>query len=252
MPARRRRRCIWCCTRRAGAENGTGAAEAARARQWEPGGSCRPQRRRGKPARHCRVAGWLAWPGGGWRLDRQPPAGQPAGQGDGLGNALDLFGKGGSSDLRCFAVLMDAKHGTGSVQPLALASSLLTMTGSGTVNLGAETLAMELRPRARLGGTDVVIPLEVTGPMGNPKVGVNRAGAAEPMPALSPGLSSAMRHRSGPLAVLSAATSCWTGHPTSVPRPWRWHADRRHRFRPRRPRRPRPMDRRNCRIPRRS
>jgi AsmA protein len=94
-------------------------------------------------------------------------------------NALDLVGKGGSSELRCFAVLMDAKHGTGSVQSLALASSLLTMTGSGTVNLGAETLAMELRPQARLGGTDVVIPLEVTGPMGNPKVGVNRVGAAE-------------------------------------------------------------------------
>jgi uncharacterized protein involved in outer membrane biogenesis len=94
-------------------------------------------------------------------------------------NALDLVGKGGASELRCFAVLMDAKHGVGSVQPLALASSLLTMTGSGTVNLGAETLAMELRPRARLGGTEVVIPLEVTGPVVNPKVGVNRVRAAE-------------------------------------------------------------------------
>jgi len=94
-------------------------------------------------------------------------------------NALDLVGKGGTSELRCFAVLMNAKNGIGTIQPLALGSSLLTMTGGGTVNLGAETLAMELRPQARLGGTDVVIPVQLTGPMRNPKVGVNQVGAAE-------------------------------------------------------------------------
>jgi uncharacterized protein involved in outer membrane biogenesis len=94
-------------------------------------------------------------------------------------NALDLVGKGGTSELRCFAMRMEARHGIGTVQPLALASSLLTMTGSGTVNLGAETLAMQLRPQARLGGTEVVIPVDVTGPIRDPKVGVNRAGAAE-------------------------------------------------------------------------
>jgi AsmA protein len=94
-------------------------------------------------------------------------------------NALDLVGRGGTSDLRCFAMRMDAKHGIGTIQPLALASSLLTMTGSGTVNLGTETLAMQLRPQARVGGTEVVIPVDVNGPMLDPRVGVNQAGAAE-------------------------------------------------------------------------
>lgn len=94
-------------------------------------------------------------------------------------NALDLVGKGGSSDLKCFAALMEARHGIATIQPLALSSSLLTMTGSGTINLGAETLAMELRPQARIGGTGVVIPVNVAGPIRNPRVGVNRIGTAE-------------------------------------------------------------------------
>ena len=76
-------------------------------------------------------------------------------------NALDLVGKGGSSDLRCFAMRMDAQHGLGAIRALALSSSLLTMNGSGTVNLGAETLAMALRPQARVAGTALVIPIAV-------------------------------------------------------------------------------------------
>jgi AsmA protein len=94
-------------------------------------------------------------------------------------NALDLVGKGGSSDLKCFAARMQARHGIATIQPLALSSSLLTMTGSGTVNLGGEALAIELRPQARLGGTPVVIPVSVTGPIRNPRIGVNKIGAAE-------------------------------------------------------------------------
>jgi uncharacterized protein involved in outer membrane biogenesis len=94
-------------------------------------------------------------------------------------NALDLVGKGGSSELKCFAGLMEARRGIGTVQPLALSSSLLTMTGSGSVNLGGETLAMELRPQARIGGTAVVIPVSVTGAIRNPRVGINKIGAAE-------------------------------------------------------------------------
>jgi AsmA protein len=94
-------------------------------------------------------------------------------------NAMDLIGKGGSSDLKCFAVLMQAKRGVATIQPLALSSSLLTMTGGGTMDLGPETLAMELRPQARVAGTSVVIPLRVTGAIRNPQVSVDRLGAAE-------------------------------------------------------------------------
>ncbi|WP_428490368.1 AsmA family protein [Rhodopila sp.] len=94
-------------------------------------------------------------------------------------NALNLVGKGGTSALRCFAVRIDAKNGVAAIKPLALSSSLLTMSGIGTVNLGAETLAMALRPQARVGGTGVVIPIAVSGPIRDPSVKVNDLGAAE-------------------------------------------------------------------------
>jgi AsmA protein len=94
-------------------------------------------------------------------------------------NALNLVGKGGTSELKCFGLRMDAKHGVAAVKPLVLSSSLLTMTGLGTVNLGAETLAMALRPQARVAGTGLVIPIAVSGPIRDPVVKVNDIGAAE-------------------------------------------------------------------------
>ena len=93
-------------------------------------------------------------------------------------NALNLVGKGGTSELKCFALRMDARSGTGAINPLALSSSLLTMTGAGTVNLGAETVAMALRPQARVAGNGVVIPIAVSGPIRDPSVKVNDLGAA--------------------------------------------------------------------------
>ncbi len=94
-------------------------------------------------------------------------------------NALDLVGRGGTSELHCFGLRLDARHGVGTIGALALSSSLLTMSGSGTVNLGDETLGLILRPEARIAGTPVVIPIAVTGPMQSPKVAVNKLGAAE-------------------------------------------------------------------------
>ena len=94
-------------------------------------------------------------------------------------NALNLVGKGGTSDLRCFGLRMDAENGVGTFKALTLSSSLLTLTGSGSVNLGAETLAMGLRPQGRVAGTGVVIPVAVSGPIRNPAVKVNEIGAAE-------------------------------------------------------------------------
>ena len=94
-------------------------------------------------------------------------------------NALNLVGKGGTSELRCFALRIDAKNGLAAIKPLALSSSLLTMSGLGTINLGTETLAMALRPQARVGGTGLVIPIAVSGPIRDPSVKVNDLGAAE-------------------------------------------------------------------------
>jgi AsmA protein len=94
-------------------------------------------------------------------------------------NALDLVGKGGNSELKCFGMRMMAKHGVGAIAPLALSSSLLTMTGAGTINFGPETVAMALKPQAKVAGTGLVIPIAVSGPIRDPSVKVNDLGAAE-------------------------------------------------------------------------
>jgi AsmA protein len=94
-------------------------------------------------------------------------------------NAMNLVGKGGTSEVKCLGIRMDAQHGTGVFKALALSSSLLTMSGGGAVNLGEETLALQLRPQARIGGSDVVIPLAVSGPIRSPAVKVNEIAAAE-------------------------------------------------------------------------
>ncbi len=76
---------------------------------------------------------------------------------------LDLVGRGGTSQVECFAVRIDANHGVGTLRTLLLSSSLLTMDGDGSMNLGAETIDLHVRPQARVGGTGVVVPLRVTG-----------------------------------------------------------------------------------------
>ncbi len=94
-------------------------------------------------------------------------------------NLLDLVGKGGTSELRCFATRVRANHGVATIDPLALSSTLLTMSGSGSANLGSETLDMGLKPQVRAAATTLEIPVNVSGPMRAPSVAVNKLGAAE-------------------------------------------------------------------------
>jgi AsmA family len=94
-------------------------------------------------------------------------------------NLGGLLLHGGSSDLRCFALRADAQHGVAEFRTLVLNSSMLSMDGTGSVNLGAETLALQLRPQGRLGSTIIVVPLRATGPIRSPDVMVNALGAAE-------------------------------------------------------------------------
>lgn len=93
-------------------------------------------------------------------------------------NLLGLLTQGGTSQVRCFAFRMDARRGMGEVRALLLNSSLLTMDGSGSVNLGNETLSLNLRPHGRVAGAGFVVPLRVTGSLRDPLVSVNAAAAA--------------------------------------------------------------------------
>jgi AsmA protein len=90
-------------------------------------------------------------------------------------NALDLVGKGGASDLRCLAVRLDFQGGTGTFRTLALSSTLATVHGDGSVNLGDETLALRLVPQGRVGGTSFVVPVKVAGPIRAPAVAMDPA-----------------------------------------------------------------------------
>jgi AsmA protein len=83
-------------------------------------------------------------------------------------NLLDLVGRGGMSQVQCFAARLDASNGIATVRSLVLASSLLTMDGSGSLNLGAETLDLRVRPQAKVAGTGVVVPLRISGPFRSP------------------------------------------------------------------------------------
>ena len=79
-------------------------------------------------------------------------------------NLLDLVGRGGASEIRCFAAHIDASHGIAALRSFVFASSLLSMDGGGSVNLGAETLDLHIRPQARLAGTGIVVPMRISGP----------------------------------------------------------------------------------------
>ncbi len=90
----------------------------------------------------------------------------------------DITAHPGSLPVRCFAVRLDAQTGVASVRALLLDTSLFYLEGSGSINLADETLAMRLRPLARLGGTGVIVPLRLSGGLRAPKVEVDAAGAA--------------------------------------------------------------------------
>lgn len=85
-------------------------------------------------------------------------------------NVLDLVGRGGSSEVSCFATRMNFNHGVGSLRPIMLASSLITLDGGGTLNLGNDTLDLSVRAQGRVAGSGFVIPLRVRGPLRSPAV----------------------------------------------------------------------------------
>jgi AsmA protein len=90
----------------------------------------------------------------------------------------DLTARPGTTPVRCFALRLDAKQGVADVRALLLDTSLFYLEGNGSLNLGDETMALRMRPLARLGGTGVIVPLNVRGPFRNPKVEVDATGAA--------------------------------------------------------------------------
>ncbi len=85
---------------------------------------------------------------------------------------LPSLGGSGRTALRCLAVRLAADHGRVAVEPLVVDTGRLLLQGAGTVDLGAELIAMQLRPMLRA-GPGIVVPVHVTGPLRTPKIGID-------------------------------------------------------------------------------
>jgi len=92
-------------------------------------------------------------------------------------NMLDLVGRGGTSQVECFVANATINHGVATFHPLAFASSLLTVDGGGSVNLGSETLDLRVRPQGRVAGTEIVVPLRISGSWRSPATAPDAAAA---------------------------------------------------------------------------
>ncbi len=94
-------------------------------------------------------------------------------------NPIGLVERGSTSEIRCFAARLTARNGVATLNPFLLNSTLITVDGSGTLNLGNETLDLHLHPQGRVGGTAISIPLTVTGGFADPHVAMNQSGAVQ-------------------------------------------------------------------------
>jgi uncharacterized protein involved in outer membrane biogenesis len=84
----------------------------------------------------------------------------------------------GADALRCFAVRLDLNKGIGTFRALALSSGLVTMDGSGTINIADETLALSVRSHALVGNTAITMPMQVSGPIAAPRTKIDELGLA--------------------------------------------------------------------------
>ena len=84
----------------------------------------------------------------------------------------------GRSRLRCLAARVDLAGGTARVASLALDATRLRLEGEGTVNLLNETMDLHLRPTVRIGPAGVVVPVQLSGPLGAPRPALERGAIA--------------------------------------------------------------------------
>ncbi len=99
-------------------------------------------------------------------------------------NALEPLknSRSGFTELRCLAARMDARNGAGTLRALLLDTAPASVSGSGGLNLGEETLALRLQTTIRMGATGIGAPLDVGGTFLAPKVKID---AAAPLGALA-------------------------------------------------------------------
>ncbi|MGE4480934.1 AsmA family protein [Acidocella sp.] len=89
-----------------------------------------------------------------------------------VGLPANLAGASGPVAVRCAALRLDALNGIGTVKALTVDSSRLFLQGGGTLNFGNETLGLVLKPRMKIGDTNMAVPVRVGGTFLAPTYGV--------------------------------------------------------------------------------
>ena len=136
-----------------------------------------------------------------------------------LGAALDTAGVpsfgSGVSQVRCLALRLDFANGTGTVRALSADTSKLALDGTGEIDLRAQTADLHLRPRLRLGPTEVAAPIWFHGPfnamkgtldpvLGGGRVGMSIGSAPAGPSGCARNLAIARGGLGGPLPVAAA------------------------------------------------
>jgi uncharacterized protein involved in outer membrane biogenesis len=81
----------------------------------------------------------------------------------------------GSSQVNCLAVRINFAQGQGIIGTLAADTSRVAVSGDGVLDLAAGTVDLHLRPRVRLGPTQVSAPVSVSGAFGDLKATLDPA-----------------------------------------------------------------------------
>ena len=99
---------------------------------------------------------------------------------DDLVNVLAPGGKtGDSAKLVCALSRFDFAGGVGTSKALALETTTLVTTGSGTVDLGRERIDLLFKPKPKNASLlSLAFPVRLSGPLNAPSAGLDRAGAA--------------------------------------------------------------------------
>jgi uncharacterized protein involved in outer membrane biogenesis len=95
----------------------------------------------------------------------------------------------GMSQVNCLALRINFAAGQGTIATLAADTSRVSLSGDGTIDLAGGLASLHLRPRVRLGPTEVAAPVSVEGRfgamkasldpvMGNGRVGIQIGGSA--------------------------------------------------------------------------
>jgi len=86
----------------------------------------------------------------------------------------------GRTEVRCFAVRIDARDGIATVPAFLIDSPKLRLEGSGSANLADEALALKLRPLIRFSLTGVAVPIDVAGSFAVPTFHIDQSATADP------------------------------------------------------------------------